>query len=54
MSGITKDEDYYNRIREKAEAKNKEKISAKQRFADEVKLQQESHTTKLLRRNKQK
>jgi hypothetical protein len=53
MSELKKDEAHFNKIRAQKEAENKEKLSAKQRFADEVKRQQESHTTKLLRRNKQ-
>jgi hypothetical protein len=53
MNETKKDEEHYNKIRKQKEAENKEKLSAKQRFADEVKRQLESHTTKLLRRNKQ-
>ena len=52
MSVITKDEDYYNRIREKAKAKNKESQDAKQRLNDEFNRSNESHLEKLLRRNK--
>ena len=53
MQKIEKNEAYYDEIRKQKEAENKEKLSAKQRFADEVTRQQESNITKLLRRNKQ-
>ncbi len=52
MSEITKDAAYFDRIREKVKAENKLIQTAKQRLANEAKLQMESHTTKLLRRNK--
>ncbi len=47
-----KDAAYFDAIREKVKAENKLIQTAKQRLANEAKLQTESHTTKLLRRNK--
>jgi len=52
MSEEIKDAAYYDAIRVKKQAEEKEKQNTNQRFADEVEFQMQSNLEKLLRRNK--